>query len=66
MPALHPIALESSKPTQQECSYPPHLLELLAVFHMLKSLRYPRQALRAAQGQREPTVVATATALEPQ
>jgi hypothetical protein len=37
--AFHPVAFESLKLTQQECSYPPHLLELLAVVHAFKSLR---------------------------
>ena len=36
---FHPIAFESSKLTLPERSYPPHLLELLAVVHALKTLR---------------------------
>jgi hypothetical protein len=35
--AFHPIALESLKLTQPERLYPPHLLELLAVVHALKT-----------------------------
>ena len=37
--AFHPVAFESRKLTQPERSYPPHLLELLAVVHALKTLR---------------------------
>ena len=37
--AFHPVAFESRKLTQPERSYPPHLLELLAVVHALKALR---------------------------
>jgi hypothetical protein len=39
--AFHPVACESrtGKLTQPERSYPPHLLELLAVVHALKTLR---------------------------
>ena len=37
--AFHPAAFESRKLTQPERSYPPHLLELLAVVHALKALR---------------------------
>ena len=38
--AFHPVAFESRKLTQPERSYPPHLLELLAVVHALKALRH--------------------------
>ena len=37
--AFHPVAFESRKLTPPERSYPPHLLELLAVVHALKTLR---------------------------
>ena len=37
--AFHPIAFESRKLTAPERAYPPHLLELLAVVHCLKSFR---------------------------
>jgi transposase InsO family protein len=37
--AFHPVAFESRKLTLPERSYPPHLLELLAVVHALKTLR---------------------------
>ena len=37
--AFHPVAFESRKLTAPERSYPPHLLELLAVVQALKSLR---------------------------
>ncbi|MFN9908652.1 MAG: RNase H-like domain-containing protein, partial [bacterium] len=37
--AFHPIAYESRKLTAPERAYPPHLLELLAVIHCLKSFR---------------------------
>ena len=37
--AIHTIAFESCKLNQLERSYPPHLLELLAVVHTLKTLR---------------------------
>ena len=37
--AYHPIAFESRKLTPPERLYPPHLLELLAVVHALKTLR---------------------------
>ena len=37
--AFHPIAYESRKLTAPERAYPPHLLELLAVVHCLKSFR---------------------------
>ena len=37
--AFHPVAFESRKLTQPERSYPPHLLELLAVVRALKALR---------------------------
>ena len=37
--AFHPVTFESRKLTQPERSYPPHLLELLAVVHALKTLR---------------------------
>jgi hypothetical protein len=37
--AFYPIAFESRKLTQPERLYPPHLLELLAVVHALKTLR---------------------------
>ena len=37
--AFHPVAFKSRKLTQPERSYPPHLLELLAVVHALKALR---------------------------
>ena len=37
--AFHPVAFESRKLTQPERLYPPHLLELLAVVHALKTLR---------------------------
>ena len=37
--AFHPVAFESRKLTQPERVYPPHLLELLAVVHALKTLR---------------------------
>ena len=37
--AFHPVAFESRKLTQPGRSYPPHLLELLAVVHALKALR---------------------------
>ena len=36
---FHPVAFESRKLTSPERSYPPHLLELLAVVHALKTLR---------------------------
>ena len=36
---FHPVAFESHKLTLPERSYPPHLLELLAVVHALKALR---------------------------
>ena len=36
---FHPVAFESRKLTQPERQYPPHLLELLAVVHALKTLR---------------------------
>ena len=36
---FHPVAFESRKLTSQELSYLPHLLELLAVVHALKTLR---------------------------
>ncbi len=36
--AFHPVAFESRKLTLPERSYPPHLLELLAVVHALKLL----------------------------
>jgi len=36
---FHPVAFESRKLTLPERSYPPHLLELLAVVHALKALR---------------------------
>ena len=36
---FHPVAFESRKLTLPERSYPPHLLELLAVVHALKTLR---------------------------
>ena len=35
----HPVAIESRKLTPPERLYPPHLLELLAVVHALKTLR---------------------------
>ena len=35
---FHPVAFESRKLTSPERSYPPHLLELLAVVHALKTL----------------------------
>ena len=42
--AYHPLAFESRKLTPPERLYPPHLLELLAVVHALKTLRpYPHQ-----------------------
>ena len=34
--ALHPVAFESRKPAPPERSYPPPLLELLSVVHMLR------------------------------
>jgi hypothetical protein len=37
--AFHPVASKSRKSTMPERSYPPHLLELLAVVHALKTLR---------------------------
>ena len=37
--AFHPVAFESRKLTLPERQYPPHMLELLAVVHALKSLR---------------------------
>ena len=37
--AFHPVAFESRKLTAPERTYPPHLLELLAVVQALKSLR---------------------------
>ena len=37
--AWHPVAYESRKLTAPERTYPPHLLELLAVVHALKVLR---------------------------
>ena len=37
--AFHSVAFVSRKLTQPERSYPPHLLELLAVVHALKALR---------------------------
>ena len=37
--AFHPVEFESRKLTQLERSYPPHLLDLLAVVHALKTLR---------------------------
>ena len=36
---FHPVAFESRKLTQPERQYPPHLLELLAFVHALKTLR---------------------------
>ena len=36
---IHPVAFESHKLTQPEHSNPPHLLELLAVVHAIKTLR---------------------------
>jgi hypothetical protein len=36
---FHPVAFESRKLTLPERSYPPHMLELLAVVHALKTLR---------------------------
>jgi hypothetical protein len=35
--AFHPVAFESRKSTRPKRSYPPHLLELLAVVHALKT-----------------------------
>ena len=35
---FHPVAFESRKLTSPERSYPPHLLELLAMGHALKTL----------------------------
>ena len=37
--AWHPVAFESRKVTLPERRYPPHLLELLAVVHGLRTFR---------------------------
>jgi hypothetical protein len=37
--AWHPVSIESSKLTSPERRYPPHLLELLAVVHGLRTFR---------------------------
>ena len=71
---FHSAAFKSRKLTSPERSYPPHLLELLAVVHALKTLRPylldkpavpPRQALRAAHRQSKPAMVTAAVPRQP-